>query len=404
MRNGIGTNSKGGDMVALNNDGGANWNGGNEFRLGNETDKVYTELTLGFHNKPKNDDGPKWKTQFLWAYKVQGNASWENTATEVDFGTSSTTTPNQMTMREAFVQADNLFGKGYTFWIGKRFYRDVNSNINDLFYFADASGNGAGIENIQTNFGKFAFAMIHQVDGNTNTNIGKPKMTFLDFRLFDVPVTDKVKLNFWVGHGMAPASIDNSGGTSYESSQGNLAAVRMRSDLSSGFNDFTIMWGEKLLHGLNLYGDATTVAGDAQNKKNRFRIVNDLTTKVTDNIETHLAFIYEQRDNGSASNSKEKWLSVGARPTWMISDHFNIALEVGHSIVEIESEGLGKRHLTRITLAPQLTPDMGIWSRPVLRAFISYTKWNDANKSKMPTPYTGKSEGINAGFQTEVWF
>ena len=195
LRTGVGSNDKGGDHTCIVNDGGGNWVGGNEFRLGNECDKVYSELTFVLHNiKPKKGTkGPRWKTQFLWAYKAKGNASWEDTKSD----------DAQIAFREAFVEGSNLFGKDYNLWIGKRFYRDVNVNMNDWYYFAEMSGNGAGISNIDTGFGKFAFAMIHQTDASTTSDIGSHKGVYYDFRLFDVPfpMLDSQKLNFWLVHG-----------------------------------------------------------------------------------------------------------------------------------------------------------------------------------------------------------
>ena len=70
-----------------------------------------------------------------------------------------------------------------------------------------------------------------------------------------------------------------------------------------------------------------------------------------------------------------------------------------------------RRQMTKLTIAPQLTTHFGFWSRPVLRAFITYAQWNDAASAAALADdtigvngvYGLANHGLNYGFQAEVW-
>ena len=68
---------------------------------------------------------------------------------------------DQFRLREAFVQAGNLFEHqpGAKFWAGERYYRRQHIDIDD-FYFLDLSGYGAGVEDLNVGFGKMAVALL----------------------------------------------------------------------------------------------------------------------------------------------------------------------------------------------------------------------------------------------------
>ncbi len=401
LRSGISTNNKGGDMGCNSITGAYIGNPGsqalNEFRLGNEcTD--YSELTFTAHNlKAKTKSDQEWRTQFLFRYQPDGHESSEE---------------DEVAMRESFVEGKNIFGKQFTYWVGKRFYRDVNSNINDWYYFADMSGNGAGVANIDTGFGKLSLATIHHTSGSEDTDIGKPKKIVYDLRLFDIPINKSANLNFWAAYATAANSYDAP--NYYAKTNGTALGLRYRQNMLGGFNDFTILWGDKLLTRTDLYGDNTTTIDDNQNHSNKILFVDDMTAKITDNLEFHLALIYEKRDTGRATKPKQTWKSIGVRPVYFFSDRFSLATEMGQSIVENEVESR-ERKLSKITISGQLHPNIGIWTRPVLRAYITSFKWNSFNNEdnsssgglwaiQSTPPYAEAKSAFMFGFQAEVWF
>ena len=68
------------------------------------------------------------------------------------------------------------------------------------------------------------------------------------------------------------------------------------------------------------------------------------------------------------------------------------------------------KQVNSLTIAPTLTVGRGFWSRPELRAFVTFGKWNDAalaavNASNNAGAVFGSStSGMSFGLQVETWF
>ena len=158
----------------------------------------------------------------------------------------------------------------------------------------------------------------------------------------------------------------------------------------------------------NLYGDVTAIKGTDnalnQRRSNRIRMVEHLTYDLTSDLSFHFASVLELRDNGQRTNNKEMWWNIGARPVYFIDDNFQLAGEIGTSI--IDPDGGPPRRLTRITIAPQVALYRNIWSRPVVRFFYSRSFWSRSNRGVIGSggPYASATSGTNIGAQVEVWY
>lgn len=103
---------------------------------------------------------------------------------------------------------------------------------------------------------------------------------------------------------------------------------------------------------------------------------------------------------------KQTWLSMGSRLIYHFTRHTSLAIEVGYDQVKPENEPT--RKLAKLTVAPQLPADRGFFSRPVLRAFVTYAKWNGAAQiagfaGGTGGVFGGSSQGASYGFQVEAW-
>ena len=97
--------------------------------------------------------------------------------------------------------------------------------------------------------------------------------------------------------------------------------------------------------------------------------------------------------------------------------------EVGYEYLDDDNfkgvEGSkGKGGMTKATIAPTLTFDSGFWSRPQLRLFATYAKWDRDVADAIDGNYdwgtgtlsagaysrSGKTSTWNFGVQGEVWF
>jgi maltoporin len=380
-RAGVGTNTFGGQQECFFNQG----TGTNNFRLGNECSN-YLEIATKF-NAIKTDT-KKAYTQFRMSNSSLGRETYESQQPDISFV-------------EAFAEIQGMNDLPLSFWVGKRFYREQDVYMDDFYYYGNLSGNGGGVGNIDLLSGKLSFAYLRKV-GDTKTNIGVQGITVYDARLKDVKLTNSLKENFWLAYGHAPESMNATSGVRYLKSNGFILGTLFDYDINGkGFNHFSVMFGQGLMNGFNLYGESLNTFGSVQTREKRLRAINHTTYNVNEKWAFHFAVEYDRHLKGS--NIADQWLSAGIRPVYRVTQTFHLVTEVGHSIVQ----NVGERHLTRLTIAPQLSINENIWGRPVLRAFYTHSIWNDKNMAKVaevaPT-YANKTNGGSFGLQMESFF
>jgi len=115
--------------------------------------------------------------------------------------------------------------------------------------------------------------------------------------------------------------------------------------------------------------------------------------------------------NRNTSDGVREWTSLGTRPVYAFTDHFKLALELGHDRIKPDPGG-DTRTLTKITIAPILSPGRAFYDRPELRLFYTYARWNGAaqgaataGSALSPTgPYGSERDGSTYGVQYERWW
>ncbi|MGZ3796319.1 MAG: carbohydrate porin [Pseudobdellovibrionaceae bacterium] len=401
LRGGTGLNAEGGQQECFFNEGIP----GNFMRLGNECG-FYSELIFSFNNKkPEEGNANYFKTQLRLEFNSKGTRQWEPKG------------DRDINQIEAFVSAGGFAEIPGDYWIGKRFYRDVDLHIFDWYYYADMSGVGAGVENLPLGVGKFSVA--HLIQGNetlTSTSVGRPVLQALDLRWKNLQWKDLLGeqyLNLWGVYAWAPASSDAT--NSYVASRGYSAAARLQGPVLKGNNNFSLLYGKGPMKDFNIYANSAVLStDDSQNKAWTFRVVEDWVADVTDKWALMVGAAAEFGDNGTPTQNHRQWQEVGVRPIYFVTDRFQWVFEVGYSRIKNDSEVvagsgelLGERGLGRITVAPQLSIGKGIWLRPVMRAFLSHSFWTTSNRSYIadaaPT-FKDKNEGTTLGYQFEAWF
>lgn len=116
-------------------------------------------------------------------------------------------------------------------------------------------------------------------------------------------------------------------------------------------------------------GDITPCCGFT-----RTRVIDQRIWRMTATF-TGSANLVVQRDKGPAGTPT--WTSFGVRPVYALHDYFKLQFDVGHDRIKPAAGG-PVRQLTKITLAPTLSKGKDFWSRPELRAFVTYARWNRA--------------------------
>lgn len=398
FRSGFGMNGEGGKMEAFKAPGA-----GAKYRLGNEAD-TYGEIGLT-HNWLREDDplaSPYVRAMAMISYSTGENFSYDSLNNQEQ--------GNDIALRQAFVEAGNVIQSlpDIRFWAGQRYYRRHDIHIND-FYYLDMSGYGGGIEDVPLgDFGKLALAWIGGSVDNYVTDNGDVGKQNIDLRLYDIKAPGG-KVTLWFDYanskGGEVRNVFNADGSRFhiQSSAGWAVGLIHRTEgekLWGGYNEFSVQYGEGAA-----YNFASTLdkSGPNLDDASRFRVTDHITIQPSPHFSAQLVGLYEDTEYGGP-NSRERWASVGLRPIYHISDRFSIALEGG--VDWAKSDPLGTDgHLWKITLAPQLSRGGKFFSRPVLRAFLTYAQWSEDFKGRVGgEAYESATEGWSYGLQAEAWW
>lgn len=398
MRSGFGMNGEGGKMEAFKAPGA-----GAKYRLGNEAD-TYGEL--GFtHNWLRLDDptaAPYVRTTAMLSYSTGENFSYDSLNNQ-DQG-------NDIALRQAFVEAGNVFQSvpDIKFWAGQRYYRRHDIHIND-FYYLDMSGYGGGIEDVPIgNFAKLALAWLGGSVDHYQTDNGNVAKQNIDLRLYDIKAPGG-EVTLWFNYantkGGEVRNVFNPDGSKFnvQSSGGWAVGFIHRTEaekLWGGYNEFSIQYGAGAAYNFQSTLDSS---GPNLDDASRFRVTDQITIQPSPHFAMQAIGVYDDAKYGGP-NSRERWASIGARPVYYFNDRFSIALETG--VDWAKSEPLGTDgHLWKITLAPQLSRGNKFFSRPVLRAFLTYAQWSEDFKGRVGgTAYENATEGWSYGLQAEAWW
>jgi len=324
------------------------------------------------------------------------------------------------------------------FWAGNRYYRRHDVHIND-YYFWDMSGGGGGVEDIPLGPGKLAIAYIG--DGAQSAiyeRIGQPdplnnagfSKTNLDVRYYDWPLFGgKGELGLAYSHTTSGRDIN---GVSAPSSDGfSVSLVRTKENFCEGwdslhktslqfgtgpaktftstFETFQGPYFDK--SGKIVYG--TFVRPDP-NESWRFRFTDQWVFRPLEQLSVGTMMGYQYTEYGDYA-PYQQWATAGIRPIWHFTDSFNIALEAGvdwvsrstwttpygGAIIPARRGGM----LGKITLAPEISFGDQFFSRPVIRAFVTYGFWGSGLEGQVGGgDYAQETSGLSWGLQMETWW
>jgi maltoporin len=130
---------------------------------------------------------------------------------------------------------------------------------------------------------------------------------------------------------------------------------------------------------------STTLGSDVK----RVRVLDDLVIQPTRQFSMEFAALY-QKDKADDIALRNTWTTMGVRPVYA-------------------STGATAR-LTKLTFAPAIAMGESYYSRPELRLFVTYGKWNGVatplvNAANNSGPVYGtNTSGLSAGLQVEAWW
>jgi maltoporin len=389
FRSGYGLNSRGGHQVAFQAPGASA-----KYRLGNEAE-TYGELI--FVNNWLN---PERRSDKAWlATEVLVEANTTNSANYASFPDPSDN--DQFRFREAFVRGGNLFASQpeAKVWAGERYYRRQHIEIDD-FYPLDMSGYGAGVEDLKVGIGKLSVAYLAGARPDITTPSGRYVKSNVDVRLYDVKApggTLAAWFDFATGKG-DPAS----GGVSIPTDSGYAFGIKhQRLEWHGGYHAFGIQYGKGPASNFSTSIDDPTLFLD---RRERLLITEHVLLQPNERFAIMPIFIYQRTRDGDPRHGWDEWVSFGARPMLFFSKYVSLALEGGldHTRTAV---GPYEGWLGKFTIAPQIGAGRKFFSRPVLRAFLTYATWSDGLRGAVGgIPFKDKTNGFTYGVQAETWW
>jgi maltoporin len=404
-RSGIGWTGSGGEQQCFQATGAQS-----KYRLGNECE-TYAELKLGQEVWKEGDKSFYFDTNV--AYSVSQQNDWESTSPA---------------FREANVQGKNLIDAlpGSTIWAGKRFYQRHDVHMID-FYYWDISGPGAGIENIDLGFGKLSLAATRSSEAGGSATFADrdalgnriydnlvPNDVF-DVRLAQMQVNEGGTLEFGVdyGHTNIPDDYYLQPGASKD---GWMFTAEHTQSMLKGFNKFVLQYATD---SMTSNGKGRPEGGSINNNGDMWRVLDHGAISLGDSWD--LMYVGMYQDINLDNNNGTKWWTVGVRPMYKWTPIMSTLLEVGYDNVKSQKTN-DTNHQYKITLAQQWQAGDSIWSRPAIRVFATYAKWDEkwgyANSdsgagydsgvaysdTSAKTFSRGDSDEWTFGAQMEIWW
>jgi len=90
--------------------------------------------------------------------------------------------------------------------------------------------------------------------------------------------------------------------------------------------------------------------------------------------------------------------------------YLSLAFEAGFDHTEgfvpaLDGEPYVDGWLRKFTIAPQIGTGRKFFSRPVLRAFLTYASWSNGFRGMVGgVPYMNRTDGLTYGVQAETWW
>lgn len=415
FRAGYGRDDKGGPQPAFQAPGAFA-----KYRLGNEAED-YGELAFGKNwyvpglfspDAPVRPDGtptgPIARTQIRLAFYNP-------------FPSSGSTGGFTTSLPEAWAEIGNVFATqpSLKFWGGERFYRRQDIYINDFFFY-NMSGAGGGFEDLELPLGKVALAWIGngQQSGIYSSDItalpdpnnlaGFSKQSFV-LSLYDVPAPLGV-LEFGVVGAMENSGLDSAGQQAPNS--GGVAFTVLHTHehflTEDGFNKFSLQFGTGAAKTFTSGYETVTLTNGTfivpdEPASWRFRVTESFVTQPWAHLSFSPALVYQYTDYHNFQGNVQ-WLSGGLRPIYHFNEFFSLAFEGGADYVN--DSGTGQNGvLGKLTLAPQVSLGDRFFSRPVIRAFVTYAVWSDSFRGQIGgNDYVNDTSGLTWGIQMESWW
>lgn len=388
LRSGFGVNGRGGQQVAFIAPGA-----GAKYRLGNEAETYGEFIFVNNWLNPERDSDKAWmRTEVM----IQANTT--NSSSYANFDGLGN---DQFRLREAFVRAGNVFESqpDAKFWAGERYYRRQSIYIND-FYQLDMSGYGGGIEDVNLRFGKISVAYLGGARPDIITDNGIYAKSNIDVRLYDIHGPFG-QFGVWFDFATAKGGKTQPGAV-IPTTNGYAIGIRhQRLEWHGGYNTLSIQYGTGAASNFSTSLDAPAVF---LKSSDRLLVTEQMLLQPNDKFAIMPIFVYQRFRDGTPRRGWNEWVSFGARPEIFFTKYLSLAVEGGFDYTSSPT-GQYEGWLRKVTIAPQIGSGQKFFSRPVLRAFLTYASWSNGLKGYVGgVPYQDGTNGLTFGIQAESWW
>ena len=378
---------------------------GSKYRLGNEAE-TYLETTFNYGIASEEVDPAYFDTRITLAYAAP-------TSQSSSFATT-------FSLREAYALARRVWSAQpqASFWAGARYYDRHDVHITD-YYYRDPSGFGGGVEDVAIGErARLALAWIggtqDELDPNgtvpTNELFRFNKNTF-DVRFYGLDVgRARLSVALDLSH-FNGDEVNTDGGAPIvlEDSFGASSTAIVEWPFTGGRYKVALQYGRGAAFDfrsvLTAPAGRTLVPGEHVRLDDlwQYRVVSDLLVDQRGPWQLQALALYQELENGAASNSRIRWISLGARPVRRLGRFFSLATEAGWDYTVQDDRPGGS--LFKLTVAPQLTPALKFLSRPSLRAFATWAHWSDEFRGSVAAAtHPDGVRGAAFGVQLESWW
>lgn len=331
--------------------------------------------------------------------KSASGASFVGHVMAAVYNPSSDVSGADLALSKLYVEAKNIAElNGGTAWIGKRYYMRPDIHMLDLQY-VNMNGTGGGIDQYKLGPGRISYAIFKDKDVVGSSAI-RQNLVYQG-----IPTNTDGTVDVLTSFITPDKKVDNS------HNGWQLTLLHKQDKVFGGGNTLGFQHG--VGPGTGAGGqccDRMGATGSVTNGSDvtRTRLFDSLWIQPTANFSAEMVAII-QKDKSDASGGTSTWTTFGIRPVYALSENFKLQFELGTDRVTSPTGGPAQR-LTKFTFAPTLSAGKGYWSRPELRAFVTYGKWNDAatsavNKANESGAVFGNAtSGTSIGLQVETWF
>jgi maltoporin len=367
-----------------------------KYRLGNEPD-YNAELALDYRHYL---DGIDDNNRYIQLYYMRDGYLPHDSSEKFKFDR----------VAQAYVKFANFLDEGVDVWFGRRYYDRKDIHINDHFWLNTGqnagSGYGGGIEGIKINPGVLDVFVLRSSDESANDT----KSTHIDFRLRDLDTNNNGKLTLWAMASDRPSTDYNVGATPVDLKGESGYGLGFWHDQAlfdgKGSNTFAVIYRDGAAVPRGSFNNDPLLNNPAVKDVNFFEINNQLLVEASPDWAFSWAAVYRDTDqkNTDGTNTNVEWFSTGVRPIYYLTDHLNLAFELGYDHVD-NNQTNQSGGLTKATVALQIAKSRGFFSRPVVRVFGTFATWDSDFKGAVGgTTYANETNGHTFGVQAEWWW